>query len=98
MYLTDRIIPTLGFSCMALVVLYVGLMISTIFFASWESQAVSSIGSIQSNIGNLETTYYTETNKLSNINPSSVGFVEPTDVQYVAEANDTSAGLSFAGN
>ncbi|MDR3548499.1 MAG: hypothetical protein P4M11_09595 [Candidatus Pacebacteria bacterium] len=96
--MTDRIIPTLGISCGALTILYIGLMISTIFFAAWQTQSVSTVNNLQSQIGNLENNYYTLTSHISQINPTSVGFVEPSQVQYVAEANNASAGLTFAGN
>ena len=96
--MSDRLIPTLGISCSALFVLYVGLVISTIFFATWQTQAMSSISNAQSNIGNLENNYYTIMNRISDINPTQEGFVDPSNVQYVAEARDTSAGLSFNGN
>ena len=59
---------------------------------------MSSISNAQSNIGNLENNYYTIMNRISDINPTQEGFVDPSNVQYVAEARDTSAGLSFNGN
>jgi hypothetical protein len=96
--MTERLIPALGISCGALTVLYIGLVISTIFFAAWQTQAVSSINNTQSEIGNLESSYYTITSRISEINPAQAGFVDPTNVQYVAEARDASAGLSFNGN
>ena len=96
--MSDRLIPALSISCGSLTVLYVGLVISTIFFATWQTQAMSSISNAQSNIGTLETNYYTIMNRLSEINPTQAGFVDPSNVQYVAETRDASAGLSFAGN
>jgi len=96
--MTDRIIPALSISCGGLAILYVGLVISTIFFATWQTQAVSTITDAQSNIANLESNYYSITNRISQIDPTQVGFVEPSDVQYVAEASNASVGLSFAGN
>ncbi len=96
--MTDRLIPTLSISCGGLTLLYVGLMISTIFFATWQTQAMSSITDAQSQLATLESNYYAITNRISQINPTQEGFVEPSDVKYVAEANDSSAGLSFAGN
>ena len=96
--MSDRLIPALSISCGSLTVLYVGLVISTIFFATWQTQAMSSISNAQSNIGTLETNYYTIMSRLSEINPTQAGFVDPSNVQYVAETRDASAGLSFAGN
>jgi uncharacterized membrane protein YukC len=96
--MTDRLIPALSISCGGLTVLYIALMISTIFFATWQTQAMSSITDAQSNIANLESNYYAVTNRISQINPTQMGFVEPSDVQYVAEATNGTTGLSFAGN
>jgi hypothetical protein len=96
--MSDRLIPALSISCGALTLLYVGLVISTVLFAAWQTQAVSLISSTQSQIGTLESNYYSITNRISQINPTQEGFVEPTQVQYVAEARDTSASLTFAGN
>ena len=96
--MSDRLIPTLSISCGALTALYIGLVISTIFFAAWQTQAMSSISNAQSNIGNLESNYYTIMNRISTIDPAQEGYVDPSNVQYVAEARDASAGLSFNGN
>ncbi len=95
----DRLVPMLGASCGILAVLYVTLVVTTIFFASWQSQAVSIIRTSESTIGNLESQYYSTINSVSSIDPSSLGFVAPTDVQYVAAASvkDTS-NLTLAGN
>lgn len=95
----DRLVPMLGASCGILAVLYVTLVVTTIFFASWQSQAVSTIRTSESTIGNLESQYYSTINSVSSIDPSSLGFVAPTDVQYVAAASvkDTS-NLTLAGN
>jgi hypothetical protein len=96
--MTDRLIPALSVSCGALTMLYIGLMISTIFFATWQTQSVSSVHSAESAIANLEMKYYSAMNQISEINPATVGFVQPAQIEYVAEAQDSSAGLTFAGN
>jgi hypothetical protein len=95
----DRLVPVLGAACGLLALSYVTLMVTTIFFASWQSQAVGSIGLSESTIGNLESQYYSTINSVSSIDPSSLGFVSPTDVEYVAAASaNSNSNLTFAGN
>ncbi len=94
----DRLIPFLSASCGLLAISYVALMVTTIFFASWQSQAVSSIRDSEGRIGNLESQYYSTINSVSSIDPSSLGFVAPTDVEYVAAASSRTSNLTFAGN
>jgi hypothetical protein len=96
--MSDRLTPTLGIVCAALVTSYVGLMVTTIFFAAWQTQAVSAVRTTESAIGNLEANYYETVNRLGALNPSTLGYVAPAQVEYVAETVETSSGLSFAGN
>ena len=96
--MSDRLIPALSISCGTLTVLYMTLMVATIFFASWETESVSAVRSIQGQIGNLEANYYTALNSASTLNPETLGFVTPSQVKYVSAVQDESAGLSFAGN
>lgn len=96
--MSDRLIPVLSLSCGGLVTLYVGLVVTTIFFAAWQTQAVSSVRITESSIGNLEANYYTTVNRVSALDPATMGFVSPAQVEYVAEVTDTSSGLSFARN
>ncbi len=95
----DRLIPVLSVSCGVLTVLYVTLVVTTIFFASWQSQAIGTIRTSESTIGNLESQYYSAINSVSSINPTALGFVAPTDVEYVAAASPQDfSNLTFAGN
>jgi hypothetical protein len=96
--MSDRIIQTMMITCAMLVTSYVCFMVATIYFAAWQTQAVSSVRNTESAIGNLEANYYQTVNRLSALDPSSLGYVTPVDVEYVAEAAETSTGLSFAGN
>jgi L-lactate permease len=96
--MSDRLVPTLGISCALLTASYVSLVVITVFFAAWQSQAVYSVRNTESAIGNLEAKYYTTMNHVTQLNPATLGFVTPATVQYVAEARDASAGLSFNGN
>ncbi len=94
----NRIIPLLGISCGALTTLYVGLVVTTIFFAAWQTNAMSSVRNTESAIGNLESNYYSAINRISSLNPSTLGFVSPARVEYVSKVLDTSTGLSINGN
>ena len=96
--MSDRFIPALSVSCGALSVLYVTLVVTTIFFASWQTEAMSSVRNAESQIGNLEANYYTAINQASELSPATLGFVSPTEVTYVQQVTNSSAGLSFAGN
>ena len=95
--MSDRIIPVLSVSCGMLTTLYVVLVVTTVFFASWQTEAMSSVRVSESQIGTLEANYYTAINKASNLSPATLGFVTPEQVRYVATAQTASA-LTFAGN
>ena len=92
----DRFIPLLTILCGALGASYVGLVIMTILFATWQTQEVSTMRSTESAISLLESSYYTEVAKLDAVNPSSLGFVTPHDTRYVSAVTDPN--LTFAGN
>jgi hypothetical protein len=99
MYLTspNRLIPLLSVSCGLLTFSYIVLVVTTVFFASWQTTAVSSVRDNESKIATLEAQYYSTMNHINSLSPSSMGFVMPKDVQYVAETQSTAANLSFAG-
>ncbi|KND49698.1 MAG: hypothetical protein AB203_01270 [Parcubacteria bacterium C7867-008] len=96
MTMPTRFIPVLTVSAGALVMVYLGLIVTTILFATWQTQALSSIRDAQAAIGTLETKYYASISTLDSTNPYSLGFVRPAHVQYVAAAN-LPDGLTFAG-
>jgi hypothetical protein len=96
--MSDRIIPALSVSCGALTTLYISLMVMTIFFASWQTESVNSLRTIEGQIGNLEANYYTALNKISTMDPTTLGFVTPSQVEYVNASQNNSIGLTFAGN
>lgn len=90
----DRTIFVLGVVAAALVVVYIGLMITTIFFASWQTQLARGIDDTRSRIHNLENDYYGAIAKLDSTDPYSVGLVAPSKVEYVVAAR--MPGLTFA--
>ena len=96
--MSDRLIPALSVSCGALTLCYVTMVVTTIFFATWQTEAMSSVRNTESTIGTLEANYYTAMNHASTLSPATLGFVTPTQIKYVAQVTNSSAGLSFAGN
>jgi hypothetical protein len=95
-----RIIPMLSFSCGVLTLLYIGLVSMTIFYATVQTQGTTSVRNAESAIANLETQYYSTMNQITNMNPATVGFVQPAVIKYVSEAQDgnPATALSFAHN
>ena len=94
----NRLIPTLSISCGALTTMYVVLVVTTIFFASWQTEAMSSVRNAESHIGMLEANYYTAISQASSLSPTSLGFVTPVQITYVASAHRASPTLTFARN
>jgi hypothetical protein len=92
----DRTNFILGITAGALVVIYIGLMITTIVFASWQTQLARGIDDSRSRIQALEGDYYHAIAKLDSTDPYSVGLVAPSKVEYVTAARVP--GLTFAGN
>lgn len=97
MTMPTRTVPFLSVSVGLLVLVYMALVVITILFATWQTQAVSSISDAQAAIGTLEAKYYASVGALDSTNPYSLGFVQPAHVEYVA-ASDLPEGLTFAGN
>jgi hypothetical protein len=91
----DRTNFVLGIAVAALVIVYVGLMITTIVFASWQTQLARGIDDSRSRIQALESDYYGAIAKLDSTDPYSVGLVAPSKVEYVVAAR--MPGLTFAG-
>lgn len=91
----DRLVPMLVLSCAALAALYVGLMVTTILFATLQTQLASSIRDTQAAIADLETSYYQSIGKLDSTDPYAVGYVHPAQVVYVTMS--AMPDLSFAG-
>jgi hypothetical protein len=91
----DRIVPMLSIAAGFLVVTYIVLMITTIFFAAWQTQLARGIDDTRARIHGLETEYYTAIARLDSTDPSSVGLVAPAKVEYVVAQR--MPGLTFAG-
>jgi hypothetical protein len=92
---TDRLIPVLRVAVIAFIAVYVVLVVTTVYFATWQTQEVSSVRDTEAAIGTLETKYYDSVAKANETDPATFGFVKPTDVKYVTATRET--GLSYAG-
>jgi hypothetical protein len=97
MTMPSRTIPALSIATGSLFLVYLVLVVTTILFATWQTQAASSISDAQAAIGTLEAKYYASVGSLDSTNPYSLGFVQPTQVEYVAASN-LPHNLTFAGN
>jgi hypothetical protein len=93
----NHLISILSVSCGALLMLYITLIGTTIFFASWQTETMNTVRISEGQMGNMEANYYSAMNHASTLNPAILGFVTPSNVQFVASAQDTGVGLSFAG-
>lgn len=91
----NRIVPVLAVACCALVAVYIVLVVTTIFFAAWETQLARSIEESRASIQGLEDEYYDAIARIDATDPSSLGLVAPRKVEYVAATRVP--GLSFAG-
>ena len=91
----DRLIPILRAAVIGLIAVYVVLVVTTVYFATWQTQEVSSMSDSQSAIGMLESKYYASVAQINETDPTTLGYVKPKIVTYVSAVQET--GLSYAG-
>lgn len=91
----DRTIPLLSATAVLLFVGYLGLMVTTISFATWQTELTREIRDTEVRIASLEGRYYDLIKSVGAQDPGSFGLVEPRSVRYVAEARDND--VSFNG-
>jgi len=92
--MSDKVIPVLGASTALLVGIYVTLVVTTIYFATWQTQGLSQIREIEGTIASLETEYYDAIARINRTDPGVHGLSEPLAVRYVAAVQGTN--VSFA--
>jgi hypothetical protein len=90
----DRTVPVLALLAGFLVVVYIAVMLTTIFFAAWQTQLARGIDDTRERIHDLEREYYTAIAKIDSTDPMSVGLVAPSKIEYVVAARVP--GLTFA--
>lgn len=74
----------MSFSCAGLFFVYLILVATTIFFATWQTDLVRTTRTMDVAVSELESKYYESIAHLHRINPSSLGFVAPDSVAYVS--------------
>lgn len=90
----DRTVPVLALAAASLVAVYLVLMVTTIFFAAWQTQLARSMDDSRERIQKLEAEYYRTIARIDSTDPLSVGLVAPAKVHYVVSARPT--GLTYA--
>ena len=93
--MSDKIIPVLSAVTALLVGVYVTLVITTIYFATWQTQGISQIRELEGTIATLEADYYDAIARINNTDPGVHGLGEPLAVRYVTQVT-TAANVSFA--
>ncbi len=93
--MSDRLIPLLGASALLLATVYLGLVVTTISFATWQTQGVAQIRETEGAIADLEAKYYESIARINSTDPSTYGLGAPVAVRYVAEV--TGSTVTFAG-
>lgn len=91
-----RLIPALSATIGVLVAAYIALMVTTIIFASLQTQLAQDVQQKHMEIAKLESSYYTSVATLDSTDPRTLGYVTPSNVQYLSEAS--LPNLTFAGN
>ena len=92
--MSDKLIPALGTATVLLIGVYVTLVVTTIYFATWQTQASAQIRELEGTIASLETEYYDAIERINRTNPIVHGLAEPSTVRYVAAVQGTN--VSFA--
>lgn len=92
--LPDRLVPLLAVAAGVLTFVYVALMLTTIFFAAWQTQLARGIDDSRARIHELEGQYYAAIARIDSTDPLAVGLVAPSKIHYVTAAR--MPGLTFA--
>ena len=93
--MSDKLIPVLGAITASLIGIYMTLVVSTIYFATWQTQGLAEIREIEGTIASLETQYYEAIARINRTDPGVHGLSAPTAVRYVTAVQGTN--VSFAG-
>lgn len=84
----------LGMMAGAMLVIYLGLMVSTVLHAALQTQLAKNVRDAQTDITRLETSYYAAMATIDDADPYALGFVPAKKVTYVNATQNT--GLSLA--
>jgi len=92
--MSDKLIPVLGSATALLIGIYVTLVVTTIYFATWQTQGIAQIRELEGTIASLETEYYAVIERINRTDPMAHGLASPIAVRYVAATEGTN--VSFA--
>lgn len=82
--MSNRLTAILG-SCVALLlVVYVSLVVLTVWRAAWQTQLSVQIHEVEQDISRLERQYYDAIAVLDKADPASYGLIKPKAVLYAA--------------
>jgi len=93
--MSDKLIPVLSATSVLLIGVYVTLVVTTIYFATWQTQGHAQMREVEGTIAALETEYYDAISRINSTNPVEHGLSAPVAVRYVTAVK--SANVSFAG-
>ena len=89
----DRLIPILRGSFFALIGVYVLLVISTVYFATAETDLREAIHDAEASIATLEGRYFGAVDRLTHTDPASMGLAAPLAKRYAREVDAPSLSL-----
>jgi hypothetical protein len=84
--LPQHALKYLSIACGAVFGLYVIFMIMAVSFASLEVERARDARTKEASVVALETDYYAAIDRLAGSNPTALGYVTPSDVEYVNES------------
>lgn len=82
--LPNKSLSILALACAAAFVVYVALMVTAIYFASSATELAGIARAKEADVVALETRYYDAIREITKTDPAALGFVTPTEVNYVA--------------
>jgi len=82
--LPKKSLSYLAAACAFVFAVYVVLMVTAMYFASSATELAGIARSKEADVVALETEYYAAIKELTKTDPASLGFVTPTEVEYVA--------------
>ncbi len=84
MILPSRTLMVLSIACAVVFSVYVLLVLTTVYFASYKTELATDIRAQEARMVTLETEYYAAVGRLTASDPETHGFVSPTQVRYVS--------------
>lgn len=84
----DRTITILAATSGVLFAAYVALVGVTVYFATIRTELSLSVRDLESEVAALETEYYNAISELSVTDTALLGFVTPSEVDYVAQGGE----------